>query len=118
MFKTIATTLFLVALSAGTAQAWERIDTEAAYRAQVVGNRQVVAGSGHAVVQPDGTVTGEWNGQPVSGNWSWNDGYYCRSLRIGNTDTGSNCQLIEVEGNQIRSTNDRGQGRNVTATLE
>ena len=69
-------------------------------------------------VRADGSVRGQWNGAPVVGSWVWNDGHYCRNLRIGSTETGTNCQRIESEGNRIRATNDRGQGRSTTARIE
>lgn len=118
MFRKTATALLLLALSAGAAQAWERVSTEAAFRALVVGHRQVVDGSGYIEVQGDGTVRGQWNGANVVGSWVWSDGYYCRNLRIGSTETGTNCQRIDTEGSQIRATNDRGQGRSTTARIE
>ncbi|MCB1398412.1 MAG: hypothetical protein H6898_14620 [Rhodobacter sp.] len=107
-----------IILITGSAQAWERLHTEAEYRARVVGHRTSVGDRGHVTVHPDGTVTGVWGGQPVVGAWTWDGGYYCRNLRIGSTETGTNCQRIEVQGNQIRSTNDRGNGSSMVGQLD
>ena len=40
-------------------------------------------------VQTDGTITGMGAGTDVTGNWNWQDNYFCRNLSWGNRDLGS-----------------------------
>lgn len=61
-------------------------------------------------VTPAGQITGRAYGFGVSGQWQWRDGYFCRSLYWGKTDLGPNCQKVEVQGDTIRFTSDRGAG--------
>ena len=49
-------------------------------------------------VLPDGRISGEAVGRPVTGNWAWQDGYFCRDMDWGDRDIGYNCQLVEVAG--------------------
>lgn len=117
MFK--ATTIILsvgLSVAAGAAGAWERIQTEAQYRERVAG-RQITLENGHVTFAADGSAAGAWNGTPMVGSWTWSDGFHCRTLRIGSNDLGTDCQLIELQGNQLRATAQRGQGRVTTARL-
>lgn len=62
-------------------------------------------------VLPDGRISGEAVGRDVTGNWSWQDGYFCRDMDWGDRDIGYNCQLVEVAGSsRMRFTVDRGAG--------
>ncbi|MFK7744351.1 MAG: dihydrodipicolinate reductase [Roseobacter sp.] len=61
-------------------------------------------------VLPDGEITGRGAAWPVEGNWTWNDGYFCRDLFWGGDALGYNCQEVQVTGNRIRFTSDRGAG--------
>jgi hypothetical protein len=61
-------------------------------------------------VTPDGTIRGTGAAREVSGQWSWQSGLFCRDLYWGSRDLGYNCQTVEVRGNTVRFTADRGQG--------
>lgn len=59
-----------------------------------------------------GHIVGRAWGRDVRGNWQWSeDGYFCRDLYWGNQEVGANCQLVEVNGDTVRFTSDRGTGR-------
>ena len=62
-------------------------------------------------VTTDGKIRGRAFGQRVSGDWDWNGGFFCRDLYV-NDDVldPDNCQLVEVKGNTLRFTSDKGQG--------
>ncbi len=62
-------------------------------------------------VTPSGQIKGRAYGFGVSGEWQWRNGYFCRSLFWGKTDLGPNCQQVEVQGNTIRFTSDKGTGQ-------
>ncbi len=61
-------------------------------------------------VTADGNITGSGASLPVSGDWVWKDGYFCRNLTWGKRDLGYNCQEITSEGQTIRFTSDQGKG--------
>jgi hypothetical protein len=69
-------------------------------------------------VLPDGRISGSAVGRSVTGNWSWEDGFFCRDMDWGDRDIGYNCQLVEVAGSsQMRFTVDRGAGQSATFAL-
>ena len=61
-------------------------------------------------VSADGTISGAGAFQKVSGNWTWQDGYFCRSLRWGGSDLPYNCQQVSIDDDSLRFTSDRGTG--------
>ncbi len=73
------------------------------------------------LVQLEVTSTGQISGTgvrwPVTGNWSWQNGYFCRDLDWGGTDLGYNCQEVRINENRIRFTSDRGTGQSAVFRL-
>ncbi|MEM6478314.1 MAG: dihydrodipicolinate reductase [Pseudomonadota bacterium] len=61
-------------------------------------------------VRGDGRIEGRALGIDVTGDWTWQDGYFCREMLWGNREIPYNCQLVEAEGNTMRFTTDRGAG--------
>ena len=57
-----------------------------------------------------GQIVGRAFGKPVTGQWRWEAGYFCRSLYHGTRNLGPNCQEVRVQGNTLRFTSDRGAG--------
>lgn len=87
----------------------------------VVGQPEFVAlVDGHALtqrlfkvslnVQADGQITGRALGGDVTGSWTWQDGYFCREMIWGGDLIPHNCQTVEVGGDLLRFTADRGNG--------
>jgi hypothetical protein len=68
-------------------------------------------------VTPDGRISGKGASWPVTGTWTWEGGYLCRSLDWGGDDLGYNCQAVEADGNRLRITSDRGKGQSARFTL-
>lgn len=64
------------------------------------------------VLEVDGA--GEINGtalrRDVTGDWRWENGYFCRDLVWGSQELGPNCQMVEKNGDRIRFTSDFGEG--------
>lgn len=91
-----------------------RIDSEAAFRSQVVGRTISLAGDKDTavstVVRPDGTWSGIFRGRQVSGKWWWEDGYLCRSLIMDGKREPDNCGVWSVSQNKLRIVHDRGTG--------
>lgn len=61
-------------------------------------------------VSPAGNISGYGAAWPVTGAWTWDDGYFCRDLFWGGDPLGYNCQQVETDGSRIRFTSDRGTG--------
>lgn len=62
-------------------------------------------------VTDSGQIVGRAFGQKVSGAWNWSSGFFCRDLYVnGEILDGDNCQTVEVRGNTLRFTSDKGTG--------
>lgn len=61
-------------------------------------------------VSPTGDISGMGAVWEVSGNWTWDAGFFCRQLEWGGDDLGYNCQEVAVNGGKIRFTSDKGTG--------
>jgi hypothetical protein len=61
-------------------------------------------------VTPTGSIIGRAFGGDVTGDWTWQDGYFCRDLFYQGDDLGYNCQLVQRNGDTLRFTTDRGAG--------
>ncbi|ROU02850.1 dihydrodipicolinate reductase [Histidinibacterium lentulum] len=68
-------------------------------------------------VGADGSIGGTAQGEQVTGSWSWQDGYFCRTLSWGSRSWPQNCQLVEVDGSRLRFTADQGQGDTARFTI-
>ena len=61
-------------------------------------------------VSPSGSIGGRAFGSTVTGSWTWNNGYFCRTLKAAGRDFARNCQVVQQNGNRIRFIADRGAG--------
>ena len=68
-------------------------------------------------VSSNGTISGAGAFQKVTGKWTWQEGYFCRSLRWGGSDLPYNCQQVIIDGDSLRFTSDRGTGDSATFKL-
>ncbi len=68
-------------------------------------------------VSGDGSISGRASGWDLTGSWSWQDGYFCREMDWSGYEIDYNCQLVEVAGNRMRFTVDRGAGRSAEFNL-
>ena len=68
-------------------------------------------------VDPDGTIRGRAFGRAVTGNWTWEAGYFCRTMDWGSTRFDRNCQAVGLKGSVMRFQSDRGQGEHADLTL-
>ena len=97
-----------------------RITTEQEFREKVVGKR-LTNKDGHVFVREDGTVTGafgEGGEHVLTGRWTWEGRYYCRTVRVGSKDYGRDCQVIEVSGDTFASTTKKGNGKRSVWKIE
>ena len=69
-------------------------------------------------VTEDGRIDGSAFGYEVEGDWQWEAGYFCRHIFWGGDSIGQNCQQVDVAGNKVRFTSDRGTGQSASLTLQ
>jgi hypothetical protein len=70
-------------------------------------------------VLEEGAIEGSAIGWEIVGNWTWQDGYFCREMSWGGDPIPYNCQLVEVRGeNHIRFTVDQGAGDSASFRLQ
>jgi hypothetical protein len=89
--------------------------TEEILLTQIVDRKMTVAGDTFTI-NSDGTLVGTFNGG-ITGTWQWVDGFWCREIPTLERKP-SDCQLMEIAGNQVKSTRDKGEGRVFVATIE
>ena len=108
----------VVAPMAASAQDWARIDARQAFLDRIGGQRLTHRLYSISVnVTPGGQIAGDALGWPVTGEWTWQDGWFCRTLFWGEDDLGYNCQMVEARGDELRFTSDRGTGRSASLRL-
>ncbi|WP_267139612.1 dihydrodipicolinate reductase [Anianabacter salinae] len=61
-------------------------------------------------VAPNGTIGGRAFGRDVTGQWTWEDGFFCRAMEAGSTVLERNCQAVYLMDDALRFVADRGQG--------
>ncbi len=101
--------LVALCLAATPALAFDRIADRAAFLSAVEG-RTLSAFAVRLKVAGDGTLSGRAFGRDVVGTWTWEDGYFCRTMQAGDRLFDRNCQLVERDGDTLRFTADRGAG--------
>ena len=118
--KTFLITGIALALALGTsgsavADTFKPINTEAAFREQVVG-KKLMFGKDYVTARANGKVVGNFGGKALQGAWTWRDQYWCRTLttHAKNTD----CQTWETDGKVFRVTRQRGKGKSYDYTLK
>lgn len=110
--------LLALILITGPAAAQDgRITDRAAFLDAVTGKRLVQSGIGLQVT-PDGRIAGRALGVRVTGTWSWQDGFFCRTLDWGMGSRPLNCQVVVRRGDALIFTADRGAGDSETLRLD
>ena len=84
---------------------------------QLVGGKTLTRPLVKLEVLPDGRIAGTGAAWEVSGKWSWENGYLCRTLEWGGDDLGYNCQEVKTDGKKVRITSDRGTGQSADFRL-
>ncbi|MEX0285164.1 MAG: dihydrodipicolinate reductase [Paracoccaceae bacterium] len=115
MFRTI-TLLSALAASPVTATEFTRVTDADTFR-QIVTGKSLTRPLIRLQVSPQGAIEGRGGTQPVSGQWAWKDGYFCRDLTWGQRDLGYNCQEVRTNGRKIRFRSDKGTGDFADFTL-
>lgn len=91
------------------ADGYARVSDRGAFVALVSGKSLTSLGVSLSV-SPSGTISGRAFGSTVSGAWTWNEGYFCRTLKAGEKVFARNCQLVQQKAGRVRFIADKGAG--------
>jgi hypothetical protein len=119
MLRSAALVVILTAALPAAAEEFQPV-TEKARFLDLIQNRELRIGLYNLSlnVLPDGRIDGSAMGWKITGNWSWQDGYFCREMDWSGTPISFNCQLVEAEGaEKLRFTVDQGKGDSATFRL-
>ncbi|MDG4650550.1 dihydrodipicolinate reductase [Roseibacterium sp. SDUM158017] len=109
-------TAFLLSAGEGAAEEFDQVSSRDTFVSLIEG-RELRRFGIRLTVSPDGRIQGRAFGAPVTGQWDWDGGFFCRDLYWGSENLGFNCQLVQVDGETIRFTTDQGQGIYADLTL-
>jgi hypothetical protein len=111
MKRALPAALALCATLIATAAAAEFVPIrDEAKFVQIVADKTLTRPLVSLSVAPTGRIAGSGAAWEVTGQWTWQNGYFCRDLSWGGTDLGYNCQEVRVRDNKIRFISDRGTG--------
>ena len=120
MIKAISVGLCAAALcaTAAAADGFQRIEDEANFL-NAIKDRDLKRFGIRLTVSGDGEILGRAFGQQVSGGWNWENGFFCRDLYLSGRELDpDNCQLVEISGNRVRFTSDKGAGDSAVLRIE
>ncbi|MEO1024161.1 MAG: dihydrodipicolinate reductase [Pseudomonadota bacterium] len=122
MFRTVlaamATLAPLTIAAPAMASEFERVQERDSFVSLVKGRNLTRLGIRLQVSQ-DGDIKGRAFGKDISGDWTWDEGYFCRDLFAdGDVLDIKNCQTVEVRGNTLRFTSDKGTGDSANLRLK
>ena len=103
--------------SSATVTGKRRITTEQEYRDAVVG-KKFGNKHGYFVVHEDGTFTGKFDSKKMTGEWTWEGEFFCRSGKLGTRKIKRDCQAIFLEGDAMTGHRKKGKGKKVTYRLQ
>ena len=115
--RTFAGAALICALFGGASASAETQVTDRGTFVDLVSGKTLTRPLVSLQVLSDGRITGTGAAWDVTGEWSWDGGYFCRSLYWGGDDLGYNCQEVTASGDRIEFTSDRGAGRSAGFTL-
>ena len=80
---------------------------------KLVADRPITGWNGpeNFVLRSDGTMTGMLrSGATLSGPWYFDDGYFCREVIADQKSYGWDCQVVNIDGNEVTFVRKRGKG--------
>ena len=87
-----------------------RITTEQEYREVVVG-KKTSNKHGWAVAHEDGSMSGDFGGRKLTGPWTWEGEYLCRSGKLGKKELPRDCLVVIVSGDKLTVIGKKGKGK-------
>ncbi|WP_193142759.1 MULTISPECIES: hypothetical protein [unclassified Meridianimarinicoccus] len=88
---------------------WQRLLSRTAFLKRFA-DRELVGDGLRFVIHADGRITGQAGTGKLSGQWYWEDGYFCRTASLDGEDLGLDCEIIEYRGDSMRYTRNKGEG--------
>jgi hypothetical protein len=101
--------LFATLASPALAEDYSRVTDRGAFVNLVQGKSLTSLGV-RLTVSPSGSIGGRAFGLTVTGSWTWNNGYFCRTMQAGDRKFARNCQLVQQKGDRVRFIADKGTG--------
>ncbi|SMY08992.1 dihydrodipicolinate reductase [Flavimaricola marinus] len=119
MKRLIAAALIALTAAPAVAQDFSPITSRDAFL-QMIADRQMRLGrfGVNIVVRSNGAIDGSAVGWPITGSWTWQNGYFCRDMDWSGTEIPYNCQLVEAAGDRVRFTVDQGAGDSAVFRLQ
>ena len=120
MKSAILSLLFVTAAVPAVAESYVPIKDQATFLSLVEGRELSNFFYGVSLsVSSDGQIDGSAIGWDIVGNWTWENGYFCRELSWGGDPIPYNCQLVEARGDdRLRFTVDQGAGDSASFRLK
>ncbi len=102
--------LWAVAMTTAQASAdYRKIESESEF-VQIILGKTLTRPLIKLEVLATGKITGRGARWDIEGNWTWQEGYFCRDLFWDGDPLGYNCQEVGMSGAKIRFTSDKGEG--------
>ena len=93
------------------------ITTEKEFRTYVVGKKNV-SKSGYSIIHRDGSITGNFRDMEMTGNWTWEGEFFCRSVQLGGKDLPDDCQVIIVSDDKLSFIRNKGEGKRANFRMQ
>jgi hypothetical protein len=107
--RLFAVILVAAFISPAKADGYVRVNDRGAFVELVKGKSLTTFGVTLSV-SPSGGIGGRALGRDVTGSWTWNNGYFCRTMKAGSRAFPRNCQVVQQNGNRLRFIADEGKG--------
>ncbi len=107
--KSLISALSAVVLTTPALAEFAKVDDQSEFL-ELVAGKELRRPFINLEVTADGQITGYGVSWPVTGQWTWQEGYFCRDLYWGEDALGYNCQEVKANADRIRFTSDRGEG--------
>lgn len=108
-FAALTTVAFALTASAAFAEGFQRIEDKNTF-VSVIEDRDLRRLGIRLKVVEDGRIVGRAFGKDVTGKWQWDGGYFCRDLAVDGDPLEFNCQMVQIRGETVRFTSDKGTG--------
>ena len=110
--------LLVVLSDSAFADSFQRVDQRDGFMS-IIKHKDLMRFGIRLKITDRGEIVGRAFGRKVTGDWSWRDGYFCRDLFVGGSELdANNCQLVQVKGDTVRFTSDKGAGDSADLRLK
>ncbi|MBL1420720.1 MAG: hypothetical protein COC24_009455 [Alphaproteobacteria bacterium] len=115
-FKSFAMVTMLVGSFTACCSAVNALEISAKSTAGIltaITDKKLINDKGHIILKSDGKIEGVSDGKLVTGDWSEKDGFYCRSMAVGDGRVDTDCQIILNTDEGLIFHRHKGAGRKV-----